>query len=245
MDTEKKNYYEVLEIPTNASPQEIEKAYVRGKNSYSGDSLALYSIMSADECALILNQIEEAYSIIGFADKRREYDKVRGINQNNKIQAPPTRSKEFSYSAPSTSSEVEVPKQEVKPAPTQTTSFQYEDFSNTHQEAKVSKVAALKKFGLEYEEDREFDKKIEETTEYTGSFLKEIRTYKNVSIDRMVEMSRISKTHIVNIENDDYGKLPADVYVRGFVYQIAKCLKLNPDFVANQYLNTLKKLRKK
>ena len=82
MTTTKKNYYDVLEIPTTATLQEIHNAYVRSKNAYSGDSAALYSLMTSDECSQILEQIEEAYSILGIAEKRREYDKVRGLNQN-------------------------------------------------------------------------------------------------------------------------------------------------------------------
>ena len=49
MDAEKKNYYDVLEIASNASPQDIENAYTRARNAYSGDSVALYSLMTKDE----------------------------------------------------------------------------------------------------------------------------------------------------------------------------------------------------
>ena len=81
MDLERKNYYEVLEIPVSATPQEIERSYVRAKNAYSGDSVALYSLLTPQECADVLSQIEEAYAILGFPEKRREYDRVRGLNQ--------------------------------------------------------------------------------------------------------------------------------------------------------------------
>jgi DnaJ-class molecular chaperone len=59
---DKKNYYEVLEVPITASLQDIHNAYQRAKNAYSGDSVALYSLMTTDECDAILQQIEEAYS---------------------------------------------------------------------------------------------------------------------------------------------------------------------------------------
>jgi cytoskeletal protein RodZ len=59
----------------------------------------------------------------------------------------------------------------------------------------------------------------------------------------MVEMTRISKTHLIAIENEDISKLPADVYVRGYVYQYAKVLKLNPDQVATSYIVHFKKLK--
>ena len=56
-------------------------------------------------------------------------------------------------------------------------------------------------------------------------------------------MTKISKTYIKNIEADDFSKLPADVYTRGFVYQYAKCLKLNPDVVAKSYIYNLRQLK--
>jgi cytoskeletal protein RodZ len=59
----------------------------------------------------------------------------------------------------------------------------------------------------------------------------------------MAEMTRISKTHLQALENEEASKLPAEVYVRGYVYQYAKVLKLNPDQVASSYLVIFKKLK--
>lgn len=39
--------------------------------------------MTREECEAILNQIEEAYSVLGFPEKRKEYDRVRGFNKND------------------------------------------------------------------------------------------------------------------------------------------------------------------
>lgn len=226
MDAEKKNYYEVLEIEPSANPQQIENAYIRARNAYSGDSVALYSLMTKDDCENILGQIEEAYSVLGFPEKRREYDRLRGFNQSGF--ASPSREQVHSGSSLEDRNKDTV---------------QYENYGSNLIEAKVSKITAQKKFGLEYSEDSEMDRKIRECTEFTGSFLKQIREYKNVTIERMAEMTRISKTHINAIENEDTSKLPADVYVRGYVYQYAKVLKLNPEQVAASYLLHFKKLR--
>ncbi len=227
MDAEKKNYYDVLEIEINANPQTIENAYIRSRNAYSGDSVALYSLMTKEECDSILGQIEEAYSILGFPEKRREYDRLRGYNQNGSSQL---QKRDQIYTVQSLESR---PKDAII----------YEDYGSNLIEAKVSKLTAQKKFGLEFNEDNEMDKKIRECIEFTGSFLKQIREYKNVTIERMAEMTRISKTQITSIENEDIPKLPADVYVRGYVYQYAKVLKLNPDQVAASYLLHFKKLK--
>lgn len=218
MDAERKNYYDILDVEMGASPNQIEQAYLRARNAYSSDSVALYSLMTREECEAILNQIEEAYSVLGFPEKRKEYDRVRGFNKND----------------PSSSE-----KSEARVVP----DVQYEDYSSNLMEAKVSKISAQKKFALEFQEDSEMNRRIRECSEFTGSFLKEIREYKNVSIERMAEMTRISKTLIKAIETEDLPKLPAEVYVRGYVYQLAKVLKLNPEMVAASFILHYKKLK--
>jgi CRISPR/Cas system-associated endoribonuclease Cas2 len=121
--------------------------------------------------------------------------------------------------------------------------FKYHQEHSNRNQASVSKVQAFKKFGLNYQQNSEFEQEIENCTQYTGEFLKKIREYKEVTVERMAEMTRISKTYIRNIEDDDFSKLPADVYTRGFVYQYAKCLKLNPDLVATSYIHHVRQLK--
>ncbi len=222
-----RNYYEVLEVEMNATPGQIESAYVRAKNAYSGDSVALYSLMTREECNEVLGQIEEAYSVLGFPEKRREYDRLRGFN---KAAGTPVYEVDSSRANPV--------KKEI-----QKDTIQYEDFGSNLIEAKVSKITAQKKFGLEYEENADMDGRIRDCSEFTGKFLKEIREYKNVTIERLAEMTRISKTHLTAMENEDLPKLPADVYVRGYVYQYAKVLKLNPEQVATSFMLHFKKLK--
>ena len=216
MNSEKNNYYEILEVQTDATPAQIEQAYIRAKNAYSGDSVALYSLISKDECNEFLGQIEEAYSVLGFPEKRREYDRVRGFN---------------------------IPQQNQTTQNKQSGHLQYENFGSIHGEAKVSKISAIKKFELEFATNSQMEDKIKDCSIFTGLFLKEIREYKNVSVERMADLIRVSKTHIKAIEEEDIPKLPADVYVRGYVYQYAKVLKLNPDAVASSWLLHFKKLK--
>lgn len=252
INNDNKNYYDVLEITTSATLQEVHNAYVRAKNAYSGDSAALYSLMTQNECDLILSQIEEAYSILGVPDKRLEYDKVRGINQSNtpdgfqrEVLSKPDYKPRNSLSdlitettnQTSSAQDFDQKQEELREE------FKYAQEHSAKSQVEVSKVQAFKKFGLNFESDSAVEMEIENATEYTGEFLKRIREYKNVTIERLADMTRISKTYIKNIEADDFAKLPADVYTRGFVYQYAKTLKLNPDLVATSYLHNIRQLK--
>lgn len=221
MDYKEKNYYEILEIPTDASPEEVEQGYTRAKNAYSQDSLALYSLMTKEECDAIVELIDEAYTIISDPKKRKQYDEARGINHG------------LSYGD---YQKTKVPKEKD-------TEEDFRKGAPPSGEKNMQKIVAVKRFALDYEIDSEMEKEIEQTTEFTGEFLKSIREYKNVDIPRMADMTKVSKTYLGYIEQEEYDKLPALVYVRGFVYQYAKCLKLNPDLVATSYLHRLKKLK--
>lgn len=215
-----RNYYEILEIPIDASPEEIYNGYMRAKNAYSQDSIALYSLMSTEECQNLLQLIDEAYSIISDPHKRRQYDQARGLKDHS--HEPELRK--------SAGAEEENDDLLIKQNPQ----------SNKNN---MSKIVAVKKFALDYEKNADFEQEIEQTQDFTGALLKRIREYKNMDIHRLADLTRISKTHIVNIEEENFNNLPAHVYVRGFVYQMAKCLKLNPDLVANSYLYRLKRVK--
>lgn len=230
-DNDTNNYYDILEVAPNASLEEIHAGYIKAKNTYSLDALALYSIMTESECAEMLELIETAYSILSVPQKREEYNRNKGIT------ATPKKVNEISHSKSIFGSSRPVTVGEY------VDNQHFMDFQINHHDAHVSKITATKRFSLEFQKNSEFEQEIENTQVYTGPFLQKIREYKNVSIDRMADLIKVSKTYLRQIENDDYGKLPARTYVRGFIYQYAKCLKLNPELVASSYLNHIASLQ--
>lgn len=220
MEKGEKNYYEILEISPQANQDEVYNGYLKAKNAYSQDSLALYSIMTKDQCLDMVKSIDEAYLIISDPEKRAEYDKAKGL-------------KTFLTQK---SNERKNPSWEEE-----------EEFRQSHKptsSSQIAKIVSCKKFSLAYEKDPQFEQEIEKTTEFSGAFLRKIREYRQVDINRMSDMTKVSKTYIGCLEKEDIKNLPALVYVRGFVYQYAKCLKLNPDLVATSYLYRIKKLQK-
>ena len=86
MNSDKKNYYEVLEIPTNANLEEIYEGHIRIKNAYSSDTLAAYSLMDKSDCKRILEDIEEAYMVLSDENKKKQYDKIHNINNETGLE---------------------------------------------------------------------------------------------------------------------------------------------------------------
>ena len=77
---------------------------------------------------------------------------------------------------------------------------------------------------------------IENETEWRGDFLKKVRIAHRVSLEEMAEITKVTKNYIIAVEEENFSKLPAPVYVRGFVIQLAKILKLPAEEVAAAYL---------
>ena len=71
---EELNYYEILEIPLNASSFEIRRAYRNAVEVYSDHSLLTYSLFSAEERVNILKKLEDAYNTLIDRAKRIAYD---------------------------------------------------------------------------------------------------------------------------------------------------------------------------
>lgn len=77
--------------------------------------------------------------------------------------------------------------------------------------------------------------------EYSGPLLRKARQYKNITLDQMASETRISKSYLVAVESEDYHAMPARVFVRGFVVQMARLVGLDENKVANSYMKRLKK----
>lgn len=212
----KLSLYEILDLSPDSTMEEIETAYRIAKNTYGSNSAALYSMYDNKENTDILRQIEEAYSILSSSEKRKEYDRHEGLLAEN-LANPSKAFKEGRAS--------EIGQDEAKYRSTSIKS-----------NAKVSSYDAHKKYNLSYTIDPDFEKKIEEAETFNGELLRKIREYKGIDLPRMAELTKVSKSKLINIEMENFSELPARAYTRGYIYQYAKCLKLPTDKVIKTYM---------
>lgn len=240
--TNELDYYAVLEVAPDASPHEIRLAYTRAKTAYRKDSVALYSLMSEAETETLLAQIEEAYATLSNPNKRREYDRLHEKLGNDPFtpvipnaqvfsidRSPPmdVQAGEDLLNPPATDFSEPVPGdtnpnfQQESFTPTVATQAQVEQTPTT--EAPTQQSAPL--FDLELE------------TEWHGSLLKKIRESKRIALEDISEFTKINKNYLNAIENEQFDKLPAAVFLRGFVLQLAKYLKLPHEKVVAAYIS--------
>ncbi len=80
---------------------------------------------------------------------------------------------------------------------------------------------------------------VDETTEITGALLKQAREAKGLTLDDYVEKTKISIYYLRNIENEDFTDLPAAVYVKWYLKQLAEILGLDPVLVTKGYMKRM------
>ena len=73
-------------------------------------------------------------------------------------------------------------------------------------------------------------------TEFSGALLRQIREAIGVELREIAERSKISMAYLSAIEGEVFGKLPAAVYVRGFLAEYARALGLDGERVKQTYL---------
>src|SRR3954471_975727 len=90
---------------------------------------------------------------------------------------------------------------------------------------------------------KELAREINGETEFTGNLLRKVRESQGIELSEIAKLTKISSTHLQAIEAERFSELPALVYTRGFVQQLAKFLKLDATQVSKTYLRRLREWR--
>lgn len=79
--------------------------------------------------------------------------------------------------------------------------------------------------------------------DFDGVRLRRTRLFRGYEIDDIADVTKVSGTHLRNIEDENFVDLPADVYVRGFVTAYARTIGLDPEIVVPSYMARLQESR--
>ena len=80
-------------------------------------------------------------------------------------------------------------------------------------------------------------------TEYSGPLLRQIREAVGVELREIAERSKIGMAYLHALEGEVFAKLPAAVYVRGFLAEYARALGLDAERVKQTYLARYRAVR--
>ncbi len=207
---ESQTYYEILDIPVQATPFEIRQAYKSALAIYNEDSLATYSFFSEHEREGVLKRIEEAFLILTDEDKRAVYD--RQLIHDGKIASTAVEEKEKKKTVPLFQTKNVVEKNAL-----------FQRIQDRIRETDVKGIA----------------EEILSKDLISGSDLRHLRESVGIGIEEIYEVTRITASTLKAIEQDEYDKLPTDIYLKNFLKSYAEMLQVDPEKIATGYMKNL------
>ena len=77
---------------------------------------------------------------------------------------------------------------------------------------------------------------IDSSAEVTGAFLRKVREIRGLELGDIAQRTKISERYLRALEEEQFADMPAAVYVRGYVTEYARALRLDPQRAAESYL---------
>jgi flagellar biosynthesis protein FlhG len=86
----------------------------------------------------------------------------------------------------------------------------------------------------------ELQREVGPDTEFTGALLRKVRESQGLELLDLSSKTKIARAHFQAIEDERYDDLPALVYTRGFIMELAKQLRLDAAQVQKSYLRRMR-----
>jgi flagellar biosynthesis protein FlhG len=77
---------------------------------------------------------------------------------------------------------------------------------------------------------------LDPAAEVTGAALKKLRVAKGIELGEIAQRTKISERYLRAIEDEQFADMPAAVYVRGYVMEYARALRVDTQRVTESYL---------
>lgn len=80
-------------------------------------------------------------------------------------------------------------------------------------------------------------------TEITGGLLRQLREARGISLNDIAARTKVGASHLRSIEEERWEGMPAEVYLRGFLVEFARYLRLDVAHVTHSYLHRYRRGR--
>lgn len=211
------DHYRMLEVAPGASSREIQLGYQVLKRAYDPENTFRHPLLSNSQIERIAAQLESAYRTLIFLETRTEYDRKlvsQGILRPEQLKSPETESPGSARSA----------------APGATESVTALPVSARDDSGKAPAGESGKSVQTAVPGDG---------IPVTGASLRKHREEKKLTLETIVEKTKIRPAILEALEEDRFAELPEPVFLRGFLRQLALCLGLDPTVVCREYMRRL------
>jgi curved DNA-binding protein CbpA len=204
---EGKNFYEILNLPLNAGQAEIEQAYTDAVEMYEEEALATYALFTDEQRENLLQTIEEAFQTLSNEETRSEY---------NQMLISTGQAEAAMFSLEPRNSEPGRQEEQL--------SFETGDHSEAAEHHSKE------------EQIKEVMDRISEKGLVSGEDLRILRESRGIDHSKIYQRTRISKTTLENIEQNQYEDLPADIFLKAFLKSYAEILQIDTKQIVDGYL---------
>ena len=245
------DHYSLLEVNRFAPKSEIVKAYHRLKAAFDPDSLATYSLFSADEARQIASRVDEAFRVLIDERKKEVYDRWLEARDRGEDVSEPVFTRDAASdlavaTAVATSGTTEIkPFMPRKPLlrPVPPGGFTGEAAAAVAKPAPVPIPApappppAPVANAAPQPDEEALKQLLASDRDRDGAFYRAAREARGLTLQAVAEKTKISSMYLRFIEENNYRDLPAAVYLRGFLVQMARFYKLEgADALAEAYM---------
>ena len=219
------NYYEWFGLDRGCSTFDINNQYEKLKKIYVGENPMMRDVYSDSDLFILNSLIDTIFKELNDAEIRREYD----MDINSHLMSLETSFPDIFIIGEVIKKYNRVKKREVL--------VKKDVFGRSAEKKVVSSSSS------DFVDANEILNKYRELP-VTGDMLRKIREEAGISYEFIISRTKISKMVLDAIENDKYAQLPADLYVKNFVQQYCKTLRLNAantELIASGYIKSKNK----
>ena len=211
-----RTHYQILEVPPSASQRDLQRAYDRLRAIASPEIEQLGGAIHSERIQAVRSRIESAYRTLVFLEPRSGYD--RGLVSAGILRSEELRDLSLELNEP--------------PPPS---------LAKGSSPARTPDRSVMKAKKRRADTDGQLE---EETTQpatsgaplaYTGAVLAALRREHGLSLEAIGAVTKVRITHLRCLEEERFGSLPASIFLKGFVREYARCLKLDPERVWQDY----------
>jgi DnaJ-class molecular chaperone len=203
------SYYDLLEVAPSATRSEIADAYQRAQAAFAPDSLATYMLFTPEEAQVVSARLEDAFRVLSDANERARYD--RRLGWSTPVAGRPV------------SADVE------SALDTETGVGGGEAAGVTDEDGDPPTTRATQRV----------DDILAAAPHCDGPTLQRLREARDLTLGDINLTTKISLSNLRLIEADDLDALPAPVYLRGYLRQIAEHLRIDSDWVISGYMTRI------
>lgn len=237
---QQQNHYEILEVPPGASEEQIRTAYQSAMTVFGEDALGIYSLVEGAQAEDFRLRLKSACTVLLDGGQREAYDRALGF---------PTPPPAAAVSSPVPAEPVDALPAPVAEAPSggKSSGDGFSPFGSATpavvapQAPPPAAVAVPEPVPPAPTPARSLPPRprfldIAPEVEFNGELLRRIREESGRTLVQVADTTRITRSHLENVEADRYSALPAPVYLRGILVNLARELGLDPMRVSKSYL---------